>query len=231
MELRLTSRRGENLLALLVIPAVVLLFFGAILPAGEAPPVDRLLPGTIALAIVAAGLVNLGIATAYERHYGVLKRLGGSPLSRAELLAAKVAAILVVETVQVALLVALAAIVFGWRPGAGASPLLLVAVMLVGTLTFTGLGLLLAGTLRAEATLALANGLFLACIVLGGVVVPVDDLPSWLAAIARLLPAAALTDAVSVALGGPGHLGPALVVLVAWTVGATVITARTFRWE
>jgi ABC-2 type transport system permease protein len=231
MELRLTSRRGENLLALLVIPAVVLLFFGAFLPPSQVPPVERLLPGTIALAIIAAGLVNLGIATAYERHYGVLKRLGGSPLSRGGLLAGKVAAILVAEAVQVALLVALAAVLFGWRPSPTASAPLLVAVILLGTLTFTGLGLLLAGTLRAEATLALANGLFLACLVLGGVIVPVDDLPSWLAAIARLLPAAALTDAVSVALGGPGQLGPAVVVLLVWAALATVVTARAFRWE
>ena len=123
MELRLTARRGENVLVTIVIPVVVLLFFAsvAILPTGDGPPVDFLLPGVLALAIIATSLVNLGIATGYERHYGVLKRLGGSPLTRGGLLAAKVVAVLVVEVAQVVLLVAIAAVALGWRAGPGAS--------------------------------------------------------------------------------------------------------------
>ena len=124
MEGRLTARRGENVLALIGIPAAVLLFFGSVdlvpVPTGQAR-IDVLLPGTLALAIIAAGLVNLGIATAYERSYGVLKRLGGSPLGRTGLIAAKLTTVVIVEIAVVAVLVALAAIVFGWRPGPDAS--------------------------------------------------------------------------------------------------------------
>ena len=111
MELRLTARRGENVLVTIVIPVVVLLFFASVsvLPTGEGAPVDFLLPGALALAIIATSLVNLGIATAYERNYGVLKRLGGSPLTRTNLLAAKMTTVLVVEVAQVVLLVAIAA--------------------------------------------------------------------------------------------------------------------------
>ena len=61
---------------------------------------------------------------------------------------------------------------------------MLVVALLLGTLAFAGLGLLLAGTLRAEATLAVANGLFLAFLLLGGIVLPVADLPGPLAALA-----------------------------------------------
>ena len=87
VELRLTARRAENLLAMLVIPVAVLIFFAWLgIPAGAADPVAFLLPGVLALAIVASGLVNLGTATAYERQYGVLKRLGGSPLTPGQLL-------------------------------------------------------------------------------------------------------------------------------------------------
>ncbi|HSK52421.1 MAG TPA: ABC transporter permease, partial [Clostridia bacterium] len=97
MELRLTARRGENVLVTVVIPAVVLLFFGSVpvleLGAGERTPVDLLLPGVLALAVIATSLVNLGTATAYERHYRVLKRLGGSPLGRGDLVVAKVGAV------------------------------------------------------------------------------------------------------------------------------------------
>ncbi len=232
MELRLTARRGENVLVMIVIPAVVLGFFGSVrvVDTGPGPAVDALLPGVLALAIVAAGLVNLGIATAYERSYGVLKRLGGTPLPRAGLIAAKILAVLAVEAVQVVLLVAIAA-VMGWRPGAGVDPALAFGALLLGTLAFAGLGLALAGALRAEATLALANGLFLVFLLLGGAVVPVDRLPSALASAASLLPAAALSDALRIALGAGGDaLGPA-VVLLAWGLGATGVAAATFRWE
>ncbi len=121
MELRLTARRGENVLVTIVIPVVVLLFFAsvAILPTGDGPPVDFLLPGALALAVIATSLVNLGIATGYERHYGVLKRLGGSPLTRGGLLAAKVVAVLAVEVAQVVLLVAIAVVALGWRRRTG----------------------------------------------------------------------------------------------------------------
>src|SRR6187397_1059302 len=207
MELRLTARRGENVLVTIVIPVIVLVFFAsvAILPTGGSAPVDFLLPGAMALAIIATSLVNLGIATAYERHYGVLKRLGGSPLTRGGLLTAKMLAVLAVEIGQVVLLVAIAAAVLGWRPGPGASVALFVVTLLLGTLAFAGLGLLMAGALRAEATLALANGLFIAFLLLGGIVIPVSHLPEPLAAVAGLLPAAALADAFRVALGTGGE--------------------------
>jgi ABC-2 type transport system permease protein len=234
MELRLTARRGENVLVTIVIPVVVLLFFASvhIHLIGNGPPVDFLLPGSLALAIIATSLVNLGIATAYERQYGVLKRLGGSPLTRGSLLAAKMGAVLVVEVGQVVLLVAIAAGALGWRPGPAASPLLFVAALLLGTIAFAGLGLLLAGALRAEATLALANALFVAFLLLGGIVLPVTELPGPLAAVADVLPAAALADLFRAALGsGDIDLPRVLLVLAAWGIGSVALAARTFRWE
>jgi ABC-2 type transport system permease protein len=233
MELRQTARRGENVLVTLVIPPAVLLFFAGtgLVPGIAGRPVDFLLPGTLALAVIASGLVNLGIATAYERSYGVLKRLGGSPLPRWGLIAAKIAAVLVLEVVQVGLLVAVAVVVLGWAPPAGIAPAIAVAALLLGTLAFAGLGLLLAGTLRAEAVLALANGLFLLFLMIGGIVLPVDHLPVPLDSIARLLPASALAEAFRVALSGVGDPGPALATLAAWGVVAAGLAARTFRWE
>jgi ABC-2 type transport system permease protein len=235
MELRLTGRRGENVLVTIVIPVVVLLFFAsvAVLPTGSGRPVDFLLPGTLALAVIATSLVSLGIATAYERNYGVLKRLGGSPLTRAGLLAAKMLAVLAVEVGQVVLLIAIAYPLLGWRPGPGASPALFALALLLGTLAFAGLGLLLAGALRAEATLALANGLFIAFLLLGGIVIPVSHLPEPLATVAALLPAAALADAFRAALGSGDavDVGRDLATLLVWGVGAVALALRTFRWE
>jgi ABC-2 type transport system permease protein len=233
MELRLTSRRGENVLVTLVIPVAVLLFFATvgIVPGTAGRPVDFLLPGALALGIIASGLVNLGIATAYERSYGVLKRLGGSPLPRSGLVVAKIASILVLEVVQGVLLIVVAAVVLGWQPAAGASPWLLVIAVLLGTFTFAGLGLLMAGTLRAEATLALANGLFLGFLMLGGIVLPIDHLPDPLGALARVLPASALADTFRAALSGTGDVLGQIAVLVAWGLVAVALSVRFFRWE
>lgn len=232
MELRLTARRGENVLVTVVIPAVVLVFFASmqLVPSAAGDPLDFLVPGALTLAIIATGLVNLGIATAYERHYGVLKRLGGSPLSRSGLMTAKVATVLVVEVLQIVLLGTIA-VALGWRVGPDASLVVFLVAWLLGTLAFAGLGLLLAGTLRAEATLAVANAAFIACLLLGGIVVPVDHLPGPLAAVASMLPAAALSEAFRSALGAGGEAGASFAILAVWAVGAVVSTARTFRWE
>jgi ABC-2 type transport system permease protein len=236
-ELRLALRRGENLFATIVIPTIVLLLFSSvsILPTGSGRAVDFLLPGTIALGIIATCLVSLGITTAYDRSYGVLKRLGGSPLSRTELVIARLLSVLVIEVVQIALLVGTAWLVLGWRPGADASLVLAVIAVLLGTGAFAGLGLLLAGTLRAETVLALANVLFLAFLVVGGIIVPLDQLPGPLAAIGAALPAAPLSELLRVALGTPSAAGDPivtpLVLLAAWAVGALGAAAATFRWE
>lgn len=236
MELRLTLRRGENLLVTIIIPAAVLLFFTTvgILPAMGGPIVDFLLPGSLALAVIATSLVSLGIATGYERHYGVLKRLGGSPLPRSGLVAAKILSVLVVEAAQAVLLVGIAAGLLGWRWPAAGNPALLVVAVLLGSLAFGGLGLLMAGRLRAEATLALANGLFLVFMLLGGIIIPVDHLPAALAAVAQVLPANQLADALRVALAAPGApadaAGP-LAALGAWGVITAGLAALTFRWD
>src|SRR5438270_10842923 len=160
-ELLLTLRRGENILVTLIVPVVLLIFFASlnIVPAVNGQAVNFLLPGILALAIMAAGMVNLGIATAYERYYGVLKRLGSSPLPRSGLILAKVLSILVLEVVQVLLLVGVAMGFYGWQPLG--SPLLALLTIVIGTVMFAALGLAMAGALRAELTLAGANALFL----------------------------------------------------------------------
>jgi len=239
MELRLTSRRLENLLVTLVLPAVLLVFFGSIpvLPDAEtalpgARPVDGVLPAILATAIVAAGLVNLGISTGFERSYGVLKRLGASPLTRGQLMAGKVGTIVVVEVIQAVLLIGLAVVIFGWGPGPGWSPAAVITAVLLGTAVFSAMGLFFAGTLRAEATMALTNALFLLALLVGGLLVPGSQLPGLLGALASLLPTAALADALRVGLGAStGDLVEPLVLLAAWAAGLGVLTARTFRWE
>jgi ABC-2 type transport system permease protein len=186
VEARLAARRGENLLAMIGVPVAVVLFFGGFVLARGA--VGGLLPGTLALALVASGLVNLGIATAYERGYGVLKRLGGSPLGRSGLVAAKLGVVVAIALAQV-------------------------------------------GGLIAVAALVVANVLFLLALGFGGAVVPIDDLPTPLADIVRVLPMGALTEAFASALGSGGALAGPLAIVVAWAIASLLVAARTFRWD
>lgn len=234
-EIRLALRRGENLLITFVIPAGVLLVFSAFDMGGitgDGSPVDRMLPASMALAVIASAMVSLAIATGFERSYGVIKRLGGSPAGTSVLVAAKTVSVILVELVQVALLVALAAGVLGWTPGPGSSPPLVLAGLLLGTVAFAGLGLLMAGTLRAEATLALANLLFLLSLVLGGIVVPLDRLPGPVAGLAADLPPAVLVEVLTVGLvGATGDATQALVLLAGWAALLATLAALRFRWD
>ena len=234
-EFRLVLRRGEALLITFVIPVGVLLVFSAFDTSGgtaAGQPVDRLLPGSISLAIIAASLVSLAISTAFERQYGVIKRLGGSPAGTSVVVTAKTLSVVVVEAVQVVLLVGLATLVLGWTAGPGASLPLVGAAFVAGTVAFAGLGLLMAGTLRAEATLALANLLFLLSLVLGGIVVPLTRMPSAVASVAEVLPPAALTRTLAIGLGSsPGDATEPLVILAGWAVLFAVLAARLFRWD
>jgi ABC-2 type transport system permease protein len=229
MEGRLTARRGENLLAMIGIPVAVLLFLGTFGSARGA--IGSALPGTLAIAILASGLVNLGIATAYERGYGVLKRLGGSPLGRDGLVAAKLVVVVAIALAQVVGLLVMALLVLGWRPDADASAVAVLVATVVGAAAFAGLGLAIAGMVRPEAALVLANVLFLLALGLGGTLVPIADLPASVATVIRLLPPGALTDAFAAALGDGSSVVPPLAILAAWAVVAAVAAARTFRWD
>ena len=234
MEVVLTLRRSESLLLTLGIPVALLAFFSTVevLPTDAVAdrPVDFLAPGVLALATMSTAMVGLGIATGFERHSLVLKRLGATPLGRGGLLVAKTASVLAVQAIQVVVLGA-EALVLGWRPTAGGA-VIAAGAMLVGTVAFAAIGFLLAGTLRAEVNLAAANGLWLVLLLLGGIVVPLAELPVALRTLAQALPAAALSDVLHGALNDSVSVpARAWVVLAAWAAAAPPVAARAFRWE
>lgn len=230
VETKLTLRRGESLLVTLGIPVGILIFFGSIdlVDTGYADPLDFLVPGVLALAVMSTAMVSLGIATGFERRYGVLKRLGTTPLGRSGLLVAKTLTVVAVEIIQ-AVIIVVAGVALGWSPVGGIGEAAL--VMIIGTVAFAGLGLLMAGTLRAEATLALANGGYLLLLVLGGMAYPLSELPAALQDVARVLPAAPLAECLRGALTGTGIPAARLAILIAWAVLAPALAVRRFRWE
>jgi ABC-2 type transport system permease protein len=231
IELMLTLRRGESLLVTLAIPLGILLFFTKVdtVTTDFADPVDFLVPGVLALAVMSSAMVSLGIATGYERRYGVLKRLGSTPLSRAGLLTAKTANVLVLEVFQTIVIVG-AGFALGWDPSGGLVAAL--GLILLGTIAFAGIGMLLAGTLRAEANLAVANGLFLVLMFLGGMAYPLERLPDAVETFARLLPAAALSETLRGVLDAHASFRwGEFAVLVVWAIAAPLAAARWFRWD
>jgi len=232
MEARLMLRNGEQLLLAVVIPVIVLIGGAEAAKHNDLglgkPAIDHLTPGVLALAVMSTAFTSLAIATGFERRYGVIKRLGASPLPRNGLLLGKVGALLLVEVLQVLVIGAVATTMDWDLTAAGVAPALLTLV--VGTAAFASLGLLVAGTLRAEATLAAANLIYLLLMAGGAVVLPAhayggaQHVLTW-------LPSGALGEAMRTALVNGDLAGRDLAVLAVWAIVGAGLTARTFKWE
>ncbi len=231
MESRLMLRNGEQLLLAVVIPVIVLV--GGVVGAHRVgltfahPAIDVFTPGVLALAVMSTAFTSLAIATGFERRYGVIKRLGSSPLPRSGLLAGKIGGLLLIEALQVVVISAIA-LALGWDPEPGALGALLAVVL--GTAAFASLGLFVAGVLRAEATLAAANLVYLLLMAGGAVVLPASAYGAA-GAVVHWLPSGALGEAMRAALVDGRTAWTDLVVLLAWAVLGTALTARTFKWE
>ena len=234
METRLLMRNGEQVLLALVIPLLVLLGgaeAGGVIDLGAGRRIDVLAPGVMALAVMSTAFTSLAIATAFERRYGVLKRLGASPLPRTGLLLGKVGSLLAIEVVQLSLIAAVG-LWLGWRPSGGVGAAFGAGLLLLlGTGAFAGLGLLMAGSLRAEATLAGANLVYVVLFAAGAVVLPVSAYPRAMEAVVTLLPSGALAQGLRDVTAGAGLGLTPVVVLTVWAVAAAALTARTFRWD
>ncbi|MEU2425863.1 ABC transporter permease [Streptomyces sp. NPDC007851] len=230
LETRMLLRNGEQLLLTVVIPTLLLVLFSSvdIVDTGSGKSVDFLAPGILALAVMSTAFTGQAIATGFERRYGVLKRLASSPLPRWGLMAAKTASVLVTEVLQVILLTAIA-LALGWSPHG--NPFAVLLLLVLGTAAFSGLGLLMAGTLKAEATLAAANLVFLLLLVGGGVIVPLDRF-GGAQHVLGLLPVSALSDGLrDVLQHGAGMPWGDLGILAVWAVVALGAAGRFFRWE
>ncbi|MFJ2032540.1 ABC transporter permease [Streptosporangium sp. NPDC087985] len=230
-EIRAMFRNGEQLLLTMVIPILLLVGFSAapLVDVGDGPRVNFMTPGVLALAVMSTAFTGQAIATGFERRYGVLKRLGATPLSRTGLMLAKTLAVIAVEIIQVVVISGVAS-VLGWRPAG--SPLAALLLILLGTAAFSGLGLLMAGTLRAEATLAAANLVFLILLGCGGVIFPMSKFPASVQPVLELLPISALAGGLrSVLTEGTGLPMAATAILAVWATVSLFLTSRTFRWE
>ena len=224
-------RNGEQLLVAVVLPCAALLGLAMTTSPSLGPGrrIDLAVPGVLALCVISSAFTAQAIATGFDRRYGVLRLLGVSPLGRGGLLGAKGIAVLAVETLQLVVIGGLG-LALGWQP-AWSGFVWGAVFAVVGSWAFVALALLLAGVLRAEGVLAVANLLWVALLVLGGVIVPRSQLPVGLSHLAAVLPSGALGDGLRAAFVH-GYLATApLLVLVLWAAVATVLASRTFRWS
>jgi len=235
LETRTLLRNGEQLLLILIIPLLLLTAFSLepLINFGTGlSRIDFLTAGVIALAVMSTAFTSQAIATGFERRYGVLKRLGATPLSRGGLIAAKTVTVIGVELLQGALIIVVA-LAIGWRPNASPAAIVTAPLLiLLGTAAFSGLALLMAGTLRAEATLAAANLVYILLLGLGGVVFPLTRFPAEARPVLELLPTGALSTGLrSVLQYGVAFPVGNTVTLAVWAAAAIALAARTFRWD
>jgi ABC-2 type transport system permease protein len=234
-ETRQLLRNGEQLTLTLIIPLLLLAAFSLeplISFGGGYTRIDFLTPGVIALAVMSTAFTSQAIATGFERRYGVLKRLGATPLSRAGLIAAKTVTVIAVELLQAAIIL-LIALALGWSPSASPAAVITVPLfVLLGTAAFSGFALLLAGTLRAEATLATANLIYVILLGIGGVVFPLTKFPSGARPVLELLPTGALSTGLRDILAN-ASVFPAkeALALAVWAILSIALAIRFFRWE
>ena len=234
-ETKTVLRNGEQLTLTLVIPLLLLITFSeeSLVNFGVSlSRIDFLTPGVIALAVMSTAFTSQAIGTGFERRYGVLKRLGATPLSRTGLISAKTATVVAVELLQAVLIFVVAAAI-GWSPNASPSAVVVVPLLiLLGTAAFSGLALLMAGTLRAEATLAAANLIYVVLLGVGGVVFPLTKFPAGARPVLELLPTGALSTGLRDVLAyGAAFPVKDAVTLAVWAVAGIALAARYFRWE
>ncbi len=229
-EVTMSLTRGESLLLTIGIPVGLLVFFSLVdvLPTGTKDPVTFLAPGVLAMAVLSTAFTGLAIATGFERSYLVLKRLGTTPLGRPRLIAAKIVGVLLVIAVQ-AIVIVLGSLALGWSPNFDV--LVALPALVLATTAFASLGLLMAGTLRAEITLAVANAGFILLMLISGMVIPVSKLPGPMRIASEALPSEALAHVLHAAATGAATGTRAWVVLVVWAIISPLLAARFFRWE
>jgi ABC-2 type transport system permease protein len=224
-------RNGEQLILAVVLPllALVGLTVTPFLDGMGSSRINVAVPGILALCAMSTAFTGQGIATGFDRRYGVLRFLSTTPLGRAGLIAGKVLSVLAVLCVQV-VVVGAAALALGWQPtAAGWLPGL--ALLALGAAAFTALGLLVAGTVRPEATLAITNLLWILLGAMGGIVIPAERLPAAAQAVVHFLPSGALGESMRAAFLGGAVNGGAALILLLWTVLAGAAAIRWFKWN
>jgi ABC-2 type transport system permease protein len=195
--------------------------------------IDWVIPGLIGLNLMSTGMWGIGFHIVDARQKKQLKRLIATPMRRRDFLLAQILARLVFVLLEVPPLVLFAWLAFGVQ--VEGSLLGLAAVVLLGAITFSGLGLLASARARTiEGVSGIMNVVMLPMFVLSGVFFSATRFPDAMQPFIRVLPLTALNDALRAVYneGLPLIAAAApLAILLAWTLAGFVLALRWFRWQ
>ncbi|MGL4173342.1 MAG: ABC transporter permease [Actinomycetota bacterium] len=230
-EAQVVLRHGEQLIVAVLLPllSLVILTRLSIPDLGSVRRIDVIAPGVLALAVVSISFTGQAIQTGFDRRYGALRLWGTTPLGKSGLIAGKGLAVIGVSAVHLTV-ISVVALFLDWRP-LGRGIVVAIPVVILGVVAFVALGLFLAGTLRAEAVLAIANVIWVFLVAGGGLVLPLEQLPAGFDDFLPWLPSAAFGDAMRAALQEARWDVPAIAILGGWAAGGGALVARTFRWQ
>lgn len=200
------------------------------------------LPGMLAAGVLLSGVQNLAVDIAGEKGDGTLKRLGGTPLSPVSYFIGKLGQVFTTGLLQAALLLLVAATVFGVElPTSGEAWLTFAWVFVLGTVASALLGIALSAVPRsARSATAVVVPIVLVLQFISGVYLQFSALPEWMQNLASLFPlkwmaqgmrAAFLPDDFAVMeQHGSWNLGWVALWLLVWLVIGLVASRLTFRW-
>lgn len=221
-------RNGEQLLVTFILPLIVMVVLARTSLLGERS-INDVMPAMLALAVMSSAFTSQAISTAFDRRSGVMRLLATTPLGRSGLVGGKVLAITTIVVAQVLVIGGLG-VALGWRPYIRIGILWLILFLVLGTVAFASLGLWLAGTVRPEGVLAIANLIWVLLLLFGGILWPASELPIALRSVVQFLPSAALVEGLYGATWNELWL-PSLYILAPWAVIGLIGATRSFRWE
>jgi ABC-2 type transport system permease protein len=195
--------------------------------------IDWVIPGLIGLNLMSTGMWGIGFNLVYMRQKKQLKRLVATPMRRSDFLLSQILARLTFVLLEVPPIVLFAWLAFGVE--VEGSVLAMSAIVLLGAMVFSGLGLLASARARTiEGVSGIMNVVMLPMFVLSGVFFSASRFPDVIQPLIRALPLTALNDALRTVYNDGLPLTAAaipLAILVGWMLVSFLLALRWFRWQ
>ena len=235
MESKLFLRDRRSLFFTFAFPLIMVIIFGSAFgdqAVSGSTAINFLLPGITVMAVMMVAMSNNVVKIAADREKGIYRRLSLTPLKRQTLVTSQVIVRLLIVFASALLLAAVGITMF--KANFSGNWLLAMAVLTIGSLTFTSLGFILSSLVgNASGAMPLCMAVLFPMMFLGGCFWNLDQLPSLMRQIASVLPTTHLNNALRLISqgAGPGQVWSELPVVLGWLAGSSVLAVKFFKWE